>query len=381
MHIDLSLNNMRDHGARALAGHFRNKNVVRYLDISNCGLICADIGFICNTLTTYISYSCLEELYLSCNKIGVEGAQALCAYLSCKQCTLSHLDLSWNNIAEQGSVEFATALGYNTSLTSLNLASNSMNDQGGQRFVHSLQFNSTLRDVNLSQNGISNLSCFVVAKVIKGHPSMEVLDLSLNPLGEAGARAIFRTILRGLACFVIMKGCSYKEDHSVFNNTYPALDNPYILDMSEPYKAAVLHQLMIKVQDDPINCTFENFTYRETPKSGETSISLLVNADKKLVLKSTGEVWVPPSTGIIKFNFQQAIFVPTLKDAVDKKSLGILQIIIEKGRTDMDRRMWLKLLCQDIYFTTNQARNLIQEFVKSKTIVSGGLTVLDIVKR
>lgn len=75
MHIDLSLNNMRDHGARALAGHFRQKNVVRYLDISNCGLICADIGFICNTLTTYINYSCLEELYLSCNKIGVEGAQ------------------------------------------------------------------------------------------------------------------------------------------------------------------------------------------------------------------------------------------------------------------------------------------------------------------
>lgn len=326
-----------------------------------------------------------KELKVSCKissfVLGVILFSALCAYLSCKQCTLSHLDLSWNNIAEQGSTEFATAISYNESLTSLNLASNSMNDLGGQRFIHSLQFNSQLRDVNLSQNGISNLSCFVVAKVMKGHPSMEVLDLSLNPLGEAGARAIFRTILRGLACFVIMKGCSYKEDYTVFNNTYPSLDNPYVLDMSEPYKAAVLHQLILKVQDDPVNCTFENLTYRDSPKSSETSVGVMVNADNKLVLKSTGEVWVPPSTGIIKFNFQQTIFVPTVKNAVDKKSLGILQIIIEKGRTDMDRRMWLKLLCQDIYFTTNQARNLIQEFLKSKTIVHGGLSVLDIVKR
>ena len=39
---------------------------------------------------------------------------------------------------------------------------------------------------------------------------MRKVDLSMNPLGEAGGRALFRTILRGLRCFVVMRGCSYK---------------------------------------------------------------------------------------------------------------------------------------------------------------------------
>jgi hypothetical protein len=33
----------------------------------------------------------------------------------------------------------------------------------------------------------------------------------------------------------------------VFNCTYPSLGNPYVLDMSEPYKAAVLEELLVRV--------------------------------------------------------------------------------------------------------------------------------------
>jgi hypothetical protein len=32
----------------------------------------------------------------------------------------------------------------------------------------------------------------------------------------------------------------------VFNCTYPSLGNPYMLDMSEPYKAAVLEELLVR---------------------------------------------------------------------------------------------------------------------------------------
>jgi hypothetical protein len=31
----------------------------------------------------------------------------------------------------------------------------------------------------------------------------------------------------------------------VFNCTYPSLGNPYTLDLSEPYRAAVLEELMV----------------------------------------------------------------------------------------------------------------------------------------
>ncbi len=90
---------------------------------------------------------------------------ALCAYLACKTCHLNTLDLSWNNIAEQGAIEFAGAMCHNKSLTSLNLASNGMNDQGGQRFMNCVVEHTRIVDINLSQNNISNCTCFVVAKV------------------------------------------------------------------------------------------------------------------------------------------------------------------------------------------------------------------------
>jgi hypothetical protein len=32
----------------------------------------------------------------------------------------------------------------------------------------------------------------------------------------------------------------------VFNCTYPSLGNPYVLDMSEPYNAAVLEELLVR---------------------------------------------------------------------------------------------------------------------------------------
>lgn len=69
----------------------------------------------------------------------------------------------------------------------------------------------------------------------------------------------------------------------------------------------------------------------------------------------------------------------------------------------MDKKNWLFLLCQDLYFTTeqvlfdiremeilntkklffliNQAQGIINRFKKKRTIGAGGLTVLDILKR
>lgn len=39
---------------------------------------------------------------------------------------------------------------------------------------------------------------------MKGHKTLKSVDLTINPLGEAGARSIFRSILRGVTCWVLM---------------------------------------------------------------------------------------------------------------------------------------------------------------------------------
>lgn len=312
------------------------------------------------------------------------------------------LDLSWNNIGDNGAMEFAAAMNnQNNSLIKLNLAANAINDHGGQRFMDSIAFHSTIQEINLSQNNISNRTCFVVSQVLRNHQSMQKLDLSLNPLGEAGARSIFRTILRGLRCFVTMRNCSYGDDATIYKHSYPSHDNPYHLDLSEPYHRAIVLELLFKFQDDPSHCSFENMTYREMPKAPETPIQLVVLDGKetpsssggpmgrsrrgslvnRVCLRGSQEPWMVPRVGILKFQFVQAVFVPSVENKIDEVALNILQLIVENGVTANDKKMWLFLICQDLYFTTEQAQGMIDRFKKKRVIGSGELTTLDLLKR
>lgn len=71
-----------------------------------------------------------------------------------------------------------------------------------------------------------------------------------------------------------------------------------------------------------MNCSFENVVYRETLKGGtEQSIQLAVQ-NKRVVLKNTGEVWVPPEKGFVKFMFQEVVAKPTMADVLDDVYLG-----------------------------------------------------------
>jgi len=76
---------------------------------------------------------------------------------------------------------------------------------------------------------------------------------------------------------------------NMYNHSFPSNDNPYTLDLSEPYKAAVLNELLVKYSEDPINCSFEGLTYREEVSKGpEQSISLVVNSRREKCLKGLG---------------------------------------------------------------------------------------------
>ena len=223
---------------------------------------------------------------------------------------------------------------------------------------------------------------------MQGHPSIRKLELNLNPLGEAGARSIFRTILRGLKCFVTMRDCSYPEDEAIYNHQFPSSQNPFTLDLSEPYKRAVLQELLFKLSFDTKNCLFENASYRENPKSPEQNLQFSVvssssnigGGNSYVALKGLSERYVPPKTGVVKCTFRQEMSVPTLDLCITDSGFNVLQIIIENGRTENDKKMWLRLLCQDSYFTTAQVNSMITRFKKSNTIGEGGLTTLDILK-
>jgi hypothetical protein len=112
--------------------------------------------------------------------------------------------------------------------------------------------------------------------------------------------------------------------------------------------------------EDPQNCSFEGLVYRETLKGGpEQPISLTV-VSNRVVSKSSNDVWVPPEKGFVKFVFQEVVAMPSVDDAISAHYLDLLMKIVEAGREsdkkkDVDKkRVWLYLLCQDVYLTTAQ---------------------------
>ncbi len=96
---------------------------------------------------------------------------------------------------------------------------------------------------------------------------------------------------------------------------------------------------------DPLHCTIESLSYRESPKAAELSIPVAVHKGK-VVHKLSGEEWHPPRSGWVTLHFEQAVFKPSAANALGDKSFETLQIIVENGRTEEDRRNWMALLCQ-----------------------------------
>src|SRR3989338_6644607 len=91
----------------------------------------------------------LTSLNLSSNQLGDEGAGRLAEALAFNS-TLTNLNLKSNNVGDKGASRLAEALATNSSLTSLNLMNNWVGDEGAGRLAEALAINSALTTLNLS---------------------------------------------------------------------------------------------------------------------------------------------------------------------------------------------------------------------------------------
>jgi len=376
--LNLAGNSLHIAGASAIGDFLMGVNVLRVLNLSFCGLDCIDVQTLCRAINKKTD-SALREIDLSSNKIAVDGAGAIANTLSLPTCTISNLNLAWNDLGTQGAISIARALSNNRSLAQLDLSANCISDQGGQALAASLapSKNSTLVVLKLSQNMICGGSCFVFSGNVKAHPALKKLDLSRNPVGEAGARCLYRTILRGLSCFIIMQSCSYLVDEKIFNYFNPSVDSPYELDLNEPYRAAVLRELLIMASEDPVSCRFGKVVHRDSKNGLETELAL-ESRNGKIVLRGTRERWEPPTVGTLTVHFYSSMVVPTIDRAISKNALELIMIIVKSAQEE-DRTDYLKLMCSDIYCTTVQAQTMIKRFTDQRILGSGGLRKIDIV--
>eukprot|EP00435_Cladocopium_sp_Y103_P073598 s374_g44.t1 len=135
-----------------------------------------------------LKHTATEELQLSGNEIGDDGAQALGDGLK-ENKSLVLLLLENNSIGDAGAQALGEGLKENRSLEKLDLNSNSSGDAGAQALGESLKENRSLLELCLDNNRIGYAGAQALGEGLKENRSLEKLFLNSNSIGDAGAQA------------------------------------------------------------------------------------------------------------------------------------------------------------------------------------------------
>jgi hypothetical protein len=377
-HLDLSDNDLRGEGIRHLCQILSNpSNKVSSLELSKTHLSSGDIKLLCEAFLAHET-SWILDLSLSHNNLDSKAMEYLAKFFSFSGCSLNWCDLSWNSFDALSGELLAGALSINKTLSSINLSANCLRDEGGQHIAACLLGNQTLREIYLSLNNIGGKTCFIFSKVLRVHPNMERLDLSDNPLTEAGARSMFRTILRGLRCFVMMQNCTFTGEVGLFNHSNPSLDSPYDLDLSQPYQVAILSELISMVNLNT-NCSFKSLVYKQSDKDDRKEINITAQCkNNETYLRHGSTPWTIPNYGILKVHFSHQVTIPTESMAIDDLAFNTILAIVINAKSENDRKNWLMLMAMDAYFLSTQAQDLIDILEDRRLIGSGGISKVDL---
>ena len=211
--LDLSDNFLDDEGAKALAEMLGGNGAessgtvnttLEHVVLSNCDTGPVGAQHLAQALRVNTS---AKTLNLSDNLLGDEGAKALAEMLGGNgaessgtvNTTLEHVYLSDCNIGPVGAQHLAQALCVNTSVKTLDLSRNPLGDDeakalaemlGGNGAESSGTVNTTLEYVDLSHCNIGPVGAQHLAQALCVNTSVKTLKLSVNPLGDDGAKAL-----------------------------------------------------------------------------------------------------------------------------------------------------------------------------------------------
>ena len=137
----------------------------------------------------YKDNSCIQQIDLSNNNISDEGIQGFASCLKFMK-TLSILKLNGNGFGYDGIKYLCTAIKCCPSLTELEVASNYIANDGCEPIAGLLIHNKTIHSINLSNNFIACDGITTLALAIKQNKHLEKLILSRNRIGLVGITSL-----------------------------------------------------------------------------------------------------------------------------------------------------------------------------------------------
>ncbi|XP_037372292.1 protein NLRC5 [Talpa occidentalis] len=172
----------------------------------------------------------LEELNLSVNQLGEEGTMVLMGALESK-CGLKRLDLSHFLLNDSMLAALTQGLSPMTHLQSLRLSQNSIGDMGCCRLSESLRAAAaSLEELDLSHNQIGDVGVQHLAAILPELPEFRKIDLSANGISPNGGVRLVESLIL----------CGHLEEMRLGRN---ALRNPTVLKLAQalPPHLRVLH--------------------------------------------------------------------------------------------------------------------------------------------
>ena len=176
-HLFINNNEIMDDGAVAICECFKIKDK-RLSSIKSLNLA-FNILTSCSitAITTAIQEGALTLLDLSSNDLGDNGVYEISKALQVNL-TIKQLFLHKSNIGVRGALSLAVALCHNHTLEDLHLYGNKILDDGAIAFGESLKTNRTLKYLDIAQNNITEIGATDLAEVFKCNPVLKTLNIS-----------------------------------------------------------------------------------------------------------------------------------------------------------------------------------------------------------
>lgn len=191
--LDLSNNQIGPEGGNAIGNALRRPNNLSYLNLSNNNLKSTGINALCSALRQ--AESMLQTLLL-CN-VGLNSVASNSIAESLRNnISLLHLDLSENDIFDEGSMKFGDLFTDNNTLRTVELRSCKIGDEGGICMFNGLRNNQSISSLNLRYNNMKEKAGYVISEVVQHNITLLNIDVNFNELPYATQNVIIEIIQR-----------------------------------------------------------------------------------------------------------------------------------------------------------------------------------------
>jgi Ca2+-binding EF-hand superfamily protein len=355
------------------------------LTLSNCQLSDRVATQLCKAMRENQTVTCLN---LSNNALGVEAGHSIGKMLA-RNCVLTDLDISWNNIRDDGAGSVAQHL-CGSSIRNLNMAYNAFGRCQSAAMLGKWLPHTKVEHLDMTANHLTPLTVSILMNGLALFPTLQSVKLDENPIGMLGTAAVLRSFGRcsydsnrpNMAVTSIYQcSCDIRIDMdtaqqtkgnskmSSFDFHEPA--GSYELNLEIPADYALACEILF-IANTRRKVDLRSVKYAKPGTTKMKQIKLIrSDGDKSdfmtkppgyLIEKKTKNRFHIPEDGVlsmvVKVRPHQPKFYDIVKDEVYQQVLSI----IKEPHTDPNRLAIARAACEGYIFTVSQIQEILQTF-------------------